>query len=145
MAPSVEEFDAPGDHFELLAASAVLGLPFGVLQASFDSNAAPLGEVLVAYLGLVAEHGDVDVVGAAVLAVLAGSLDREPQAADLGSGSVVQFGVGGQTAGEVDYLELGEAGLSVAIVVMTARFRWAWTGRGRSAPATGVPPAPMVG
>ena len=42
-----------------------------MLQATFDRDAAALGEVLVADLRLVAKDGDVDEVGAAVLAVLA--------------------------------------------------------------------------
>ncbi len=41
----VEEFDVAGDDFELLA-SAVVGVPFGVVQASFDCDLAAFGEVL---------------------------------------------------------------------------------------------------
>ena len=95
---AVEELDACGDDLELLAAAAVLGLPFGVLQAAFDRDAAALGEVLAADLRLGAEDGDVDEVGAAVLAVLAArALDCEAQPADLGARAVVELGVGGET------------------------------------------------
>ena len=85
----VEELDVAGDDLELLAA-AVVGVPLGVVQAAFDGDLAALGQVLGAGFGLAAEHGDVDVVSALVLAVLAGPLDGEAQAGDLGPPLVVR-------------------------------------------------------
>ena len=99
-AGGVEELDVAGDDLELLAA-AVVGVPLGVVQAAFDGDLAALGQVLGARVGLAAEHGDVDVVGALVLAVLAGALDGEAQAGDLGPPLVVRsLDVGGEPAGE---------------------------------------------
>ena len=64
-----------------------------MLQAAFDRDAAALGEVLVADLRLVAKDGDVDEVGAAVLAVLAArALYGEAQPSDLGARAVVELG-----------------------------------------------------
>ena len=86
---------------ELLAAGAVLGLPLGVLQAPLDRDAAALGEVLRADLGLVAEDGHVDEVGAAVLTVLAArALYGEAQPPDLGAAPVLEAGCGRETADE---------------------------------------------
>jgi hypothetical protein len=59
-----------------------------VLQASLDRDAAALGEVLAADLGLVVEDGDVDVVG-----VLGGAARSCSQAA--ASRSASQFGTVG--------------------------------------------------
>ena len=64
-----------------------------------DGDAAALGEVLGADLGLVAEDGDVDEVGAAVLTVLvAPALNREAQPSDLGAAPLVELGFGGESA-----------------------------------------------
>ena len=71
----VEELDVAGDDLELLA-PAVVGVPFGVVQASLDGDLAALGEVLSDGVGLASEDGDVDVVGALVFAVLARAAAR---------------------------------------------------------------------
>ena len=93
-AGGVEELDAAGDHLELLAAGAVLGLPLGVVQVSLDGDPAALGEVLRAGLGLAAEDGHVDEVRAAVLTVLAAlALYREAQPSDLGAAPLLDESV----------------------------------------------------
>ncbi|MGB0095528.1 MAG: hypothetical protein WBP81_23690 [Solirubrobacteraceae bacterium] len=79
-----------------------------MLQATLDRDLAPLREVLAADLGLAAEDGDVDEVGAAVLTVAgAEALGRGPQPSDLGAAPVVKLPIGGETADEVDWVESG--------------------------------------
>jgi hypothetical protein len=104
-----EELDVARDDFELLAPP-VVGVPFGVVQAALDGDLAALGEVLSDGVGLASKDGDVDVVSALVFAVLAGPLDGEPQAGDRSVGGGPQFRVGGEAAGEGDYLELRRRG-----------------------------------
>jgi hypothetical protein len=58
--------------------------------------------------GSAADHGHVDEVSAAVLAVLATrALHRETQASDLGPVAVPQIRCGGQPSDELYYLDLG--------------------------------------
>ena len=73
-----------------------------MVQPALDGDLAALGEVLLADLGLPSEDGDVDVVGALVLAVLAGALHCEPEVSDLDSLALVERGVGREPADEVD-------------------------------------------
>src|SRR5207245_1604852 len=106
----VEELDAVGFDLELLPA-AVLAVPLGVVQPALDGDLAALGEELLADLGLASEDGDVDVVGALVLAVLAGALHRKPEVSGLDSLALGERGVGREAAGELDYLELASGWL----------------------------------
>ena len=81
-----------------------------MLQAPFERDAAAVGEVLVADLRRVAKDGDVDRVGAAVLAVFAArALCGEAQPSDLGSGAVVELGGCCEPADVDCYLELGRS------------------------------------
>jgi hypothetical protein len=96
----VEELDVAGDDLELLA-PAVVGVPFGVVQASLDRDLAALGEVLSDGVGLAAEDGDVDVSAPWSSPSLRGRwtarrrLATEPLAVARSSGSVVRRPVRG--------------------------------------------------
>jgi hypothetical protein len=68
LAGCVEELDAFGDHLELLTA-AVVAVPLGVVQTPVDGDAPSVAQMRGARLGLAAEHGDVNEVGALVVAV----------------------------------------------------------------------------
>src|SRR5215467_8194421 len=82
---AAQELDAIGDDLDRLALRAVLRLPLAPAQLAVDADGPPLREVLSAVLGLVAEHGDAEVVGrvdpVARLVALA-VVDRNAEAAD---------------------------------------------------------------
>src|SRR4051794_31551203 len=63
VAAAAEELDALGDDLHgLPLARAVGGFPLAPVEPAVDADRAALREVLRAALGLVAEHGDVEVV-----------------------------------------------------------------------------------
>ena len=76
-----EELDALGDHVDARGVGAVLGLELVEEQAAVDRDLAPGLEVVGAGVRLAVEALDVEV---AVLALLAGALDGDPQRADRG-------------------------------------------------------------
>src|ERR1044072_6925451 len=64
VAATAEELDAVGDDLHRLPlAGAVRRLPLAPVEPAVDADRAALREVLRATLGLVAEDGDVEVVG----------------------------------------------------------------------------------
>src|SRR5215217_4616904 len=76
-----EELDALGDHVDARGVGAVLGLELVEEQAAVDRDLAPCLEVVGAGVRLAVKALDVEV---AVLALLAGALDGDPQRADRG-------------------------------------------------------------
>src|SRR4051794_13799055 len=92
-----EELDALGDDVDPGRVAAVLGLELVEQQAAVDGDLAPGLEVLRAGVGLGVEALDVEV---AVVALLAGALDGDPQRADRGAVLGLQeLGILGEVSG----------------------------------------------
>src|SRR4051812_32751494 len=92
-----EELDALGDDVHARGVAAVLRLELVEEQAAVDRGLAPGLQVVGAGVRLPVEALDVEV---AVVALLAGALDGDPQRADRGPAvGLEQLGVLGQMAG----------------------------------------------
>src|SRR3954454_5073669 len=92
-----EELDALGDDVDPGRVAAVLGLELVEQQAAVDGDLAPGLQVLRAGVGLGVEARDVEV---AVVALLAGALDGDPQLAYRGASLGLQkLGVLREVAG----------------------------------------------
>src|SRR6476660_3712637 len=105
VAAAAEELDAVGDDLHGLPLARAVGrVPLAPVEPAVDADRAALREVLRAALGLLAEDGDVEVVGLvhpAARLVAAAAVDRHPQAADRrAAGGVPQLRVLRQVAYE---------------------------------------------
>src|SRR6476659_2108760 len=102
---AAEELDRFGHDRDVLATT-VVGIPLAEIEATLDSHGPAFGEVLRATLALSAPDGDVEVVGLVdplFAAVLAASIDSDPEVADLGPAiGGFQVGVAGEVAGDDD-------------------------------------------